>query len=45
MTYSIEVLISPTGHAKMETKGFAAESCRAISHFLEQAWALDSTNS
>ena len=37
MTQTIEIVISPQGEAKIETKGYAGSSCRAASQFLEQA--------
>jgi hypothetical protein len=37
MTRSIEIIISPTGQAKLETRGFVGDSCRETSRFLEQA--------
>jgi hypothetical protein len=37
MTQTIEVLVSPTGETRIETKGFAGSSCQAASHLLEQA--------
>jgi hypothetical protein len=37
MTKIIEIVISPDGQTKVETKGFAGESCREASRFLEQA--------
>jgi hypothetical protein len=33
----IEIIVSPTGEAKIETKGFAGSSCRDASKFLEEA--------
>ncbi len=33
----IEVVISPTGETRLETKGFAGASCRAASELLERA--------
>lgn len=33
----IEVVISPRGEARVETKGFTGSSCRQASRFLEQA--------
>ena len=33
----IEVVISPQGESRLETKGFAGSSCRQASKFLEQA--------
>ena len=37
MTKTIEVIVSPTGEAKLETHGFAGSGCRAASQFLEQS--------
>jgi hypothetical protein len=37
MMRTIEVIISPKGETKIETKGFAGSSCQQASHFLEQA--------
>ena len=37
MTRIIEVMISPTGETKIETKGFSGSSCQAASQSLEQA--------
>ena len=34
---SIEIIVSPTGHSQVQTKGFEGASCRAGSQFLEQA--------
>ena len=36
----IEVIVSPTGETKAETKGFAGGTCREASRFLEQALGL-----
>ena len=33
----IEVIISPTGETKVETKGFTGSECRDASKFIEQA--------
>ncbi len=33
----IEIVISPDGQTKLETKGFGGQSCRDASRFLEQA--------
>jgi hypothetical protein len=33
----IEIIISPTGQARLETKGFAGGDCRQASAFLEKA--------
>jgi hypothetical protein len=37
MTRIIEIVISPDGQTKLETKGFGGQSCRDASRFLEQA--------
>ena len=37
MTQTIEIVISPQGEARIETKGYAGSSCRTASQFLEQA--------
>ena len=37
MTQIIEVVISPQGEIRVETKGFTGSSCRQASQFLEQA--------
>jgi predicted RNase H-like nuclease (RuvC/YqgF family) len=42
MTKIIEVIISPDGSTKIETKGFSGASCRDASRFIEQAWASES---
>jgi len=34
---NIEVIVSPTGESKIETKGFAGASCRDASRFVEEA--------
>jgi hypothetical protein len=33
----IEVIVSPTGNAKVETKGFAGPECQQASRFIESA--------
>lgn len=33
----IEVIVSPTGETKVQTKGFSGGDCLAASKFLEQA--------
>ena len=33
----IEMIVSPTGETKIETKGFSGSSCQAASEFLEKA--------
>jgi hypothetical protein len=37
MTQIIEVIISPDGQTKLETKGFVGASCRDASRVIEQA--------
>lgn len=37
MTKTIEIVISPTGQTRLETKGFAGSACQAASRFLEQS--------
>ena len=37
MLQVIEVVISPQGEMRLETKGFTGGSCRQASQFLEQA--------
>ena len=34
---TIEVIVSPTGETRIETKGFAGTSCRDASRALEEA--------
>ena len=36
-TQTIEVIVSPTGETKVQTKGFAGPSCRDASRFVEEA--------
>jgi hypothetical protein len=36
-TQIIEVVISPQGETRVETKGYTGSSCRQASQFLEQA--------
>jgi hypothetical protein len=33
----IEIIVSPQGEARVQTKGFAGASCQEASRFLEQA--------
>ena len=40
MMKTIEVIISPQGEAKIETRGFAGSSCQQASQFLEQALGI-----
>jgi hypothetical protein len=37
MSQFIEVIVSPTGETKIETRGFAGASCRDASRFVEEA--------
>ena len=37
MSQFIEIVISPNGQTKLETKGFTGQPCRDASRFLEQA--------
>lgn len=34
---TIEIVVSPTGETKLETKGFSGASCRDASRLLEEA--------
>ena len=34
---TIEIIISPTGQSRVETKGFTGAECRDASRFIEQA--------
>ena len=43
MTQIIEVLVSPTGETKVETNGFAGNSCRDASRYIEQALGKQAT--
>jgi Protein of unknown function (DUF2997) len=36
MTRIIEIIVSPSGQTKIETKGFTGSSCRDASRFLEE---------
>lgn len=33
----IEIIVSPTGETRVETKGFSGSGCREASRFIEQA--------
>ncbi len=37
MKKTIEIVVSPTGETKVETKGFTGGECRDASKFVEQA--------
>jgi len=34
---TIEIIVSPSGKTRVETKGFAGSECRQASQFIEQA--------
>jgi hypothetical protein len=34
---TIEIIVSPQGETRVETKGFVGSSCRQASNFVEQA--------
>lgn len=40
MTKIIEVIVSPTGETKIETKGFVGGECRQASRFMEEALGI-----
>jgi hypothetical protein len=37
MKSSIEIIVSPQGQTRLETKGFAGASCKDASRFIENA--------
>ena len=37
MNKIIEIVVTPTGESRVETKGFTGEACREASKFLEAA--------
>ena len=37
MSQTIEIIVSPKGETKIETKGFAGAECRQASEFIEKA--------
>lgn len=37
MNKTIEIIVSPKGETRLETKGFAGEACKAASKFVEDA--------
>jgi Protein of unknown function (DUF2997) len=37
MSKTIEIIVSPKGETKIETKGFSGSECRLASQFVEQA--------
>ena len=37
MSQTIEILITPDGSSRVETKGYSGSTCREASRFLEQA--------
>lgn len=36
-THTIEIIVSPTGQSRVETKGFQGAACQQASRFLEEA--------
>ena len=40
MTKIIEVIVSPKGETKVETKGFVGGECRQASRFIEEALGI-----
>ena len=36
-TQTIEVIVSPSGETKVQTKGFTGSSCRDASRYIEEA--------
>jgi hypothetical protein len=41
---TIEVLVSPTGEVRVQTKGFAGSDCLQASKFLEQSLGVTSAD-
>ena len=37
MTKTIEIIVSPNGQSRVETKGFVGSDCRQASQFIERA--------
>ena len=37
MNKIIEIIVSPTGETRLETKGFTGEECKEASKFVEEA--------
>ncbi len=37
MNPSIEIIVTPSGQTRVETKGFQGTACRAASQFIERA--------
>ena len=42
---TIEIIISPSGESRVETKGFAGSACRDASRFLESALGKSTSES
>ena len=40
----IEILVSPDGQTRLQTKGFAGTSCQDASRFLEQALGVKTSD-
>ena len=45
MSKTIELIISPTGETKLQTKGFAGASCKDASRALQSALGLVTSDS
>ena len=43
MSMIIEIIVSPTGETRLETKGFAGAECKEASKFVEQALGKETT--
>ena len=43
MSKIIEIIVSPTGETRLETKGFVGEECQEASKFVEEALGKDTT--
>ena len=44
MTKTIEIIVSPSGQSRVETKGFTGAECREASQFIEQALGQRTTH-
>lgn len=45
MSRTIEVIVSPTGETRLQTKGYAGNDCQQASKFLEDALGTKLTES
>ena len=43
MNKTIEIIVSPTGQTRLETRGFSGSACQEASRFLEQALGVASS--